>query len=153
MLKTIATNFLRRATKFNELAFVKGLDYRYDDVDSLSVSYPFTDFEDLSAKLERLEIRLVVRPPDASDWPPPIKDFPHYAQPGELIVFNQAVHALVALKSITIAIRGENHGHLSLAQLRAAKELDASLANLGIPKNLEPLTMGQIVREPASSEA
>ena len=147
-------SFLKpRVSHFEQLAFVKGIDYRYDDVDCLSVSYPYESSSDLVVKLHLLGIKLAERSAGVEQSDVAILKHPTFLQPKFTTVFDTRVHVLVGLDCITISVRPGKGGRLSLSEVNAALDLDARLANIHLRKLEQPLTMEDFVREQAAHES
>jgi hypothetical protein len=151
MLTKLIAALKRRTSRFEQLAFVRGIDYRYDDVDCLSVSYPYETLHDLVETLHLLGLKLVERAANVEQCEIAIQEYPNFLQPKFTTVFETPVHVLVGLKCITVSVRSSSVGSLSLAELKAALALDARLDQLHLQKLASPISMADFTRREAEN--
>jgi hypothetical protein len=135
----------RKLVTLDELTFVKGRDYRYDDWDNFAVSYPYGSFDELVSKLRALGLSLRQGTTDISKAEVEIPEHSGYLQPKFVTVFGTRVHVLVKNGHITVTLFGDS-GHLTPADVRAAEVLDRNLAMLKLKKRAAPLTMADLMK-------
>ena len=144
MLNRLAAAWKRRTSSFSQLAFVCGVDYRYDDVDSLSVSYPYTGFDQLVSMLSALGLTLAERPANPGHLDNVIPQHPVFLQPKFVTVLGVLSHVLIAGDFITVSVRAVA-AHLTGAEVDRALALDQRLDKLNFPRRERPLTMSELL--------